>query len=171
MVGLLFVRDDREYVLEPGETLETDLGVLEVPETVEPGDVVETHLGDVFDVRSLRIPDCFEHFERTGAPMLPRDIGLILGETGAGTGDNVLDVGTGTGVLAAALGQAGASVITYERDADFAAVARSNMQLAGVADRVDVREGDALDALAALDQRFDVVTLDTEDAPRIAEAV
>jgi tRNA (adenine57-N1/adenine58-N1)-methyltransferase len=168
-VGLLFVHEDREYLLQPGETLETDLGILEVPAAVSPGDTVATHLGTAFTARALRGPDLFEHFERTGAPMLPRDVGLVLGETGAGEGDRVLDAGTGTGVLAASLARAGARVLTYERDADFADVARENMRLGGVADRVDVRTDDVREAIETIDGEFDVLTLDTGDAADVVE--
>jgi tRNA (adenine57-N1/adenine58-N1)-methyltransferase len=167
-VTLLFVRGDREYLLEPGERLETDLGILEVPEDVTASDTVETHLGTEFSARRLRGPDLFHHFDRSGAPMLPRDVGLALGHTGVGTGDRVLDAGTGTGVLAASMGRCGASVVTYERDPEFASVARENMALANVADSVDVRTGDVTGALDALG-RFDVVTLDTGDAPAVVE--
>jgi tRNA (adenine57-N1/adenine58-N1)-methyltransferase len=216
---------DREYLREPGDRLETDLGVLDVPSAVEPGDVLETHLGERFAVRELRGPDLFAHFERTGAPMLPRDVGLVVGHTGLAAGDRVLDAGTGTGVLAASLGRLGASVLTYERDPEFAAVARENVALAGVAadsdrsdgrdrDRSDdrsaardggdgddgadgaereendgsggadgnddasadpgvgsvvVRTGNVLDDLDGLAEgAFDVVTLDTRDAPAVA---
>jgi len=145
--------------------------VLEVPEDVQSGDIVETHLGDEFQVRRLRGPDLFHHFERTGAPMVPRDIGLILGETGVCSGDRVLDAGTGTGVLAASMARAGASVCTYEREPDFADVARENMELANVADAVNVRTGDLTEELddVADDEPFDVITLDTGDAPKIVE--
>lgn len=165
---VLLTREDREYLLAPGDTMETDLGILEVPEDVAPGDVVETHLGEEFAVRALRGPDLFEHFERTGAPMMPRDVGLVQGHTGAADGDRVLDAGTGTGVLAAYLGRAGCSVTTYEQNPEFADVARENMRLAGVDDRVDVRTGDISeeDLLAELvETPFDVLTLDTGDAP------
>ncbi|MFB6142796.1 MAG: methyltransferase domain-containing protein [Halorientalis sp.] len=165
-MALLLVREDREYLLERGETLETDLGVLEVPEDAGPGDTVTTHLGEAFTVRDLRGPDLFAHFERTGAPMMPRDVGLVMGHTGVCADDRVLDAGTGTGVLAAYLARAGADVVTYERDPDFADVARENMALAGVADSVDVRVGDVTEALADLGG-FDVLTLDTEDAPSV----
>ncbi|WP_368409282.1 methyltransferase domain-containing protein [Halomarina litorea] len=167
---ILLVRGNREYLLAPGATLETDLGVLEVPENVEPGDTVETHLGESFDVRALRGPDLFNHLDRTGAPMMPRDIGLVMGHTGATGGDRVLDAGTGTGILSAYLGRAGAEVVTYERKAEFADVARENMELAGVADRVEVRTGDLTEDLDALvEESFDVLTLDTEDAPSIVD--
>jgi tRNA (adenine57-N1/adenine58-N1)-methyltransferase len=167
-VTLLVVRGDREFLVEQGEELHTDLGVLAVPEDAAPGDSLSTHLDEEFAVRALRGPDLFHHFERTGAPMLPRDVGLVMGETGVATGDRVLDAGTGTGVLAAYLARAGASVVTFERDPEFAEVARENMTLGNVADRVDVRAGDVTECLDDLGE-FDVVTLDTEDAPLVVE--
>jgi tRNA (adenine57-N1/adenine58-N1)-methyltransferase len=171
-VTVLLVHGDREYLREPGEELQTDLGVLDVPEDVEPGETLETHLGEPFEVRRLRGPDLFNHFERTGAPMMPRDVGLIVGHTGICAGDRVLDAGTGTGVLSAYLGRMGADVTTFERDPEFADVARENMELADVADAVDVRVGDVteeLDELGGSDDSgaFDVLTLDTEDAPAV----
>ncbi|AGB17079.1 tRNA(1-methyladenosine) methyltransferase-like methyltransferase [Halovivax ruber XH-70] len=173
---VLVVYEDREYLVEPGEEFGTDLGVLEIPTDVEPGQTIETHLGTEFRVRRLRGPDLFHHLERTGAPMVPRDIGLIVGETGIQTGDRVLDAGTGTGVLAALVARAGASVVTYERDPEFADVARENMALADVADAVEVRTGDLTDEIDSLlsdgDESirpFDVLTLDTGDAPAVVE--
>ena len=171
-MSYLLVHDDREYLRAPGDELHTDLGVLDIPEDVEPGAVLETHLGEPFVVRRLRGPDLFNHFERTGAPMMPRDIGLVIGHTGIAAGDRVLDAGTGTGVLAAYLGRCGADVTSYEIDADFAAVARENMRLAGVEGSVDVRSGDLTEHLdaAAADGPFDAITLDTGDAADVVAA-
>jgi tRNA (adenine57-N1/adenine58-N1)-methyltransferase len=166
---VLVVRGSREFLLEPGATQETDLGVLELPEDVEPGTVVETHLGEAFEVRRLRGPDLFDHLERTGAPMMPRDIGLVVGHTGVAAGDRALDAGTGTGVLAAYLGRLGVEVTTYERDPEFADTARGNMETAGVAGAVDVRTGDLTEALDDLAGNFDLLTLDTEDASAVVE--
>jgi tRNA (adenine57-N1/adenine58-N1)-methyltransferase len=132
--------------------------------------------------------------------MLPRDVGLVIGHTGAAAGDRVLDAGTGTGILAVSLGQLGADVVTYERDPAFADVARENVRVAGVADRVDVRTGDLAAALDARDGSvdagaddgdgpdpdpevdpepepeppagtFDLCTLDTGDAPALIPRV
>ncbi|MEF8778399.1 MAG: methyltransferase domain-containing protein [Natronomonas sp.] len=166
---VLVVRGSREFLLEPGATQETDLGVLELPEDVQPGTIVETHLGEPFEVRRLRGPDLFDHLERTGAPMMPRDIGLVIGHTGIAAGDHTLDAGTGTGVLAAYLGRLGVEVTTYEIDSEFAEVARENMSTAGVGSAVDVRTGDLTDELDDLDDNFDLLTLDTADAPTVVE--
>jgi len=163
---ILVVRDDREFLCEPGAEVHTDLGVIDVPEDVEPGDSVETHLGEEFRVRGLRGPDLFDHMERTGAPMMPKDIGLVMGHTGISRGDRVLDAGTGTGVLSAYMGRAGANVTTFERKEEFAEVARENMELAEVADTVDVRTGDLVEELDSLGT-FDVVTLDTPNADEL----
>ena len=111
--------------------------------------------------------------------MMPRDVGLVLGLTGVSTGDRVLDAGTGTGILASHLGRVGADVTTYEVDPEFADVARENMRVAGVEDRVEVRTGDLAEEVGALgggsegtdgaipEGPFDVLTLDTGDAPSI----
>jgi len=169
---ILLCQGDREYLRAPGAELHTDLGMLTVPDDVESGDVLETHLGTEFVARELRGPDLFNHLERTGAPMMPRDIGLVVGHTGAAANDRVLDAGTGTGVLSAYLGRLGASVTTYEQDPEFAEVARENMITAGVTDRVDIRTGDVtedLDDLVA-GEPFDLLTLDTADAPEIVDS-
>jgi tRNA (adenine57-N1/adenine58-N1)-methyltransferase len=163
---ILLVHGDREYLRAPGGELHTDLGVVDIPEDVTAGDVLESHIGEEFVVREPRGPDLFNHFERTGAPMMPRDVGLIVGHTGACADDRVLDAGTGTGVLSAYLGRMGAEVTTYERDPDFAEVARENMELAGVAETVDVRTGDVTDHLDDL-SGFDLLTLDTQNAPEV----
>src|SRR4051812_10745854 len=80
----------------------------------------------------------------------------------------ILEIGTLGGYstiwLARALPSDGA-LITLEVDAKHAAVARENLTHAGVADRVDVRVGRALDLLPAIEaegRRFDLVFIDAD---------
>jgi len=51
VTAVVLVHDDREYLRRPGEELQTDLGVLTVPDDVSSGDVLETHLGEVTSSR------------------------------------------------------------------------------------------------------------------------
>src|SRR5690606_15582763 len=58
------------------------------------------------------------------------------------------------------------TLLTLERDPVHAAFARRQLARAGLAERVEVREGQALSLLAALDgERFDLVFLDADKAP------
>lgn len=166
-MSLLLSRHGRTYLVEPGERLETDLGILEVPEDARPGDHLETHLGTAFLVTEPRSTDLFAHLDRSGAPMLPRDIGLVIGQAGLGAGDHVLDIGTGTGILTISLARLGIEVVTYERDPATAETALANIDRAGVADLVTLHESDALDA--DLSDGFDAMVLDTGDAAELIE--
>lgn len=74
------------------------------------------------------------------------------------TGAAVLDVGTGSGVLAIAALQLGAAVsVAIDVDPDALASARENAELNGVSSRIDIRELNLSDAAAALGRKFDVI--------------
>ena len=79
----------------------------------------------------------------------------------------VLEIGTLAGYSAVWIARAlppDGKLITLEIDPDRAAMARKSVEDAGLADRVDVRVGDALDLMAALDPDppFDAVFLDAD---------
>jgi predicted O-methyltransferase YrrM len=77
----------------------------------------------------------------------------------------VLEIGTlggySTICLARGVGAEG-SVITCEYNPDHAAVAARNLTQAGLAERVDIRIGPALDTLAGLTGSFDLVFIDAD---------
>lgn len=89
----------------------------------------------------------------------------------------VLDVGTFTGLSALAFAEGmrpGGRVTTIERDPAWIAKARTHWERAGVADRIDVRIGEAADVMAKMtaepDARFDIVFIDVDKA-RVGEYV
>jgi release factor glutamine methyltransferase len=61
----------------------------------------------------------------------------------------IADIGTGSGAIAIALAKhiPGSRIIATDISADALAVARENASMQGVADRIDFRQGDLLDAL------------------------
>jgi SAM-dependent methyltransferase len=78
------------------------------------------------------------------APVRGEYVGLVAAaaERWPVAGRVAFDVGTGTGVLAFVLARAGARVIATDLEARAVACARDNAERLGLADRVEVREGD-----------------------------
>jgi predicted O-methyltransferase YrrM len=77
----------------------------------------------------------------------------------------ILEIGTLGGYSTIWLARAlppGGQVTTLEVDARHAEVARANLTRAGLADRVEVRVGRALDTLPSLDGPFDMVFIDAD---------
>lgn len=81
----------------------------------------------------------------------------------------ILEIGTLGGFSAIWMARAlpsGGRLITLEIDPKHAEVARANLEAAGVADKVDVRLGPALDSLAAIENEgggpFDVIFIDAD---------
>lgn len=86
----------------------------------------------------------------------------------------ILEVGTSNGYstiwLAWGARDSGGHVTTVERAPDKVALARANVARAGLADRVTVREGAALDVLAGLRGPFDLIFLDADRPSYVAYA-
>ena len=78
----------------------------------------------------------------------------------------VLEIGGSRGYstiwLAAAVGILGGHVLSLEIDPERAVRARANLEEAGVAQWVEIRDGDARETVPALNDVFDVVFLDAE---------
>lgn len=78
----------------------------------------------------------------------------------------ILEVGTSNGYstiwLAWAAGSTGGHVTTIERSVEKIAMARKNLDRAGVADRVTLRQGFALDVLHGLSGPYDLIFLDAD---------
>jgi predicted O-methyltransferase YrrM len=98
------------------------------------------------------------------SPLQGKFLHLIARAIGA---RRVLEIGTLGGYstlwLARAVGEAG-RVVTLELQPRNAAVARANLDRAGVTARVEVRVGAALDLLPAVEGPFDLVFIDADKA-------
>lgn len=157
---VLLTGQGREYWVRAGAgTVSTDKGKVDLGQIVDkaPGDVIATHTGAEFVIRMPRPTDFFNHAKRSGAPMLPKDIGLVIACTGMNRNDAVLDAGTGTGIAAIYFGGIARSVTSYEIREEFAALARKNIAESRLG-TVEVIAGDMLAATGI----FDIVHLDMQ---------
>jgi protein-L-isoaspartate(D-aspartate) O-methyltransferase len=89
--------------------------------------------------------------------LAPRVQARLLQDLAVQKTDKVLDIGTGSGFMAALLGHQAASVLSLEIDTSLADQARANLQKAGVTN-VTVRQADGSQGAAA-DGPFDVILL------------
>lgn len=169
--SVLLKKNEREFLVSIGEgELHTDLGVIKLSELRgrDFGEKIATHIGEEFLIVQPRMFDFFCKLRRVGVPMLPKDIGVILAYTGISPSDKVLDAGTGSGILAIFLGNIVRSgkVISYEKNEEFVRIARENISIAGLGN-VEVRYGDIFEEIEKIEEQFDVVTLDLENAHRL----
>ena len=95
---------------------------------------------------------------QTGQVMLPPRVeARLLQDADVKRTDKVLEVGTGSGYMAALLAHQAASVLSFELDAALAQQARTNLQAAGI-HNVEVRQADGSQG-APSDGPFDVIML------------
>ncbi len=166
-------RKVKEFIMTvSGEGFHSEFGVIDMNELLdkEAGDTIESHMGQRFVVQYPRLPDFFRHAKRTGAPIIPKDIGMILAYVGIDHRDTILEAGTGTGILCMYLGSVAERVVSYEIREDFSEVARVNLQRAGLAN-VDIRCGNIVEAIHHLDETFNAVILDMLDTPAVVPYV
>lgn len=139
---------------------------------------VDAYLEDLFDGEDPALAQTLERSAAAGLPAIAVSptIGRLLQVLALGCGArSILEIGTLGGYSAIWLARAlpaGGRVISLEVDPRHAAVARDNIDRAGVTDRVEVRVGNALDVLAELRHNragpFDMVFIDA-DKPRYTE--
>jgi tRNA (adenine57-N1/adenine58-N1)-methyltransferase catalytic subunit len=157
---ILLVGEGREFWVKAGPgKLGTDKGQIELESMVgkEGGDVITTHSGAEFTIRIPRPTDFFAYGKRSGAPMLPKDIGLVIAYTGMNHNDDVLDAGTGSGIAAIYFAGVAKSVKTFEVRPEFSVLAQKNFADA----KLTNIEAVAADFLAS-EGTYDVVHLDMQ---------
>ena len=160
---ILLAGEGREFWVKAGPgKLGTDKGQIELESMVgkSGGDIITTHSGAEFTVRIPRPTDFFAYGKRSGAPMLPKDIGLVIAYTGMNHNDDVLDAGTGSGIAAIYFGGVAKTVKTYEIRPEFSTLAMKNITESKLTN-VEAVAKDFLDAEGS----FDVVHLDLQIQP------
>jgi len=160
---VLLAGEGREFWVKAGPgKLGTDKGQLDLESIVgkSGGDIITSHSGAEFTIRIPRPTDFFAFGKRSGAPMLPKDIGLVIAYTGMNHNDDVLDAGTGSGIAAIYFGGVAKTVTTYEIRPEFSTLAMKNITEAKLPNIVAVAK-DFLDAEGS----YDVVHLDLQIQP------
>jgi protein-L-isoaspartate(D-aspartate) O-methyltransferase len=146
-----------EQQIRPWDVL--DATVLDLLAQVRREDFVPlAHQALAFvDMEIPLLEDTEEAMRRGHCMLAPRVEARMLQDVAPRPTDKVLEVGAGSGYMAALLARSAQRVISLEIEPRLAAMARANLQRAGIAN-VEVREADGSKGLAA-EGPFDVIVL------------
>ena len=125
-------------------------------------DQVERYLDGLRPERSGPMAEMEELAEREGIPIVHWEAGRFLATLCRALDPVVLEVGTAIGYSTLHMAEQlrDGRVVTLERDPERAARARDFLGRAGVAERVELVEGDALETLPRLEGPFDLLFVD-----------
>jgi predicted O-methyltransferase YrrM len=123
---------------------------------------VERYLHDLRPERSDVMTEMEALAERDSVPIVQWETGRLLAALCRTLDPIVLEVGTAIGYSTLHMAEQleRGRVVTLERDPDRAVQARSYLERAGVADRVELVEGDALETIGGLQGPFDLIFVD-----------
>lgn len=146
-----------EQQIRPWDVL--DLDVLELLARMRREDFVPAaHKALAFVDMQIPLLGKAAEAERNGWVMLePKVEARTLQDLKVRKADKVLEVGAGSGYMAALLASRAQRVVSLERHSELAAMARANLQRAGITN-VEVREADGAQGLPA-EGPFDVIVL------------
>lgn len=144
------------------DDLHTDQGYIKKEEilTSSPGDLLKTHIGHEFRVLEANVNDYVELMERRCSILLPKDLGVMAAFTGLGSGQRVVEAGTGAGAATIFMGNivgAKGHVYSYELREDFAEIAKKNIKEFGL-ENVTVKCADIVTRID--EENVDLVFLD-----------
>jgi predicted O-methyltransferase YrrM len=125
-------------------------------------EAVEQYLHGLRPEPSEVMREMEEHAERDSVPIVEWETGRLLAVLCRVLDPVVLEVGTAIGYSTLHMAEQlqRGRVVTLERDPERAAQARSYLESGGVADRVELVEGDALETLPSLQGPFDLLFVD-----------
>lgn len=123
----------------------------------------ERYLERLLPPRDPLLREMEERAAKEDIPISDPEIGRFLGILARAVGARrIVEVGTaiGYGALCMARGAPEARIVTIDTDPERLAAARGYLERAGVADRVELVEGPALEVLARLQPPFDLAYVD-----------
>jgi predicted O-methyltransferase YrrM len=123
---------------------------------------VDGYLRDLRPERSEVMAEMEAVAERDSVPIVQWETGRFLAALCRTLDPVVLEVGTAIGYSTLHMAEqlSAGRVVTLERDPDRATQARSYLERAGVADRVELIEGDAISTIPELEGPFDLLFVD-----------
>ena len=163
---LLFHSTRKKWLVRAAyeKKMHTHLGIIDMSTVIgmDYGSIIKSTEGKTIYLIQPTPYDFIMKSERKTQIIYPKDLGFIIARTGIKNGSIVLEIGTGSGALTtfvAGIVKPSGHVYTFDVNPDFMAVARRNLQKAGVADFVTLQEHDPHLGLDLMDADVAIVDL------------
>lgn len=163
----------KKYLISEVKEFQSDLGIIteEQIANAKIGDEIKSHLNHSFKIVKPNVNDFIDLMERKCSILIQKDIGTVLAHTGLGSGDKVVDAGTGAGAISLNFGNIvgdKGKVYTYEIREDFAEIASKNIRNFGITN-IQIKNQDIKDGIDEED--VDLIFLDLPKPFEIFEEV
>lgn len=124
---IIIKRQKQFFIKDLTKDFNTDEGIVSKKELrKKDGSVIKTNIGKEYTIFPASFIDKFRKIKRLAQIITPKDIGLIIAETGIGKQSKVVDAGAGSGALACYLAHIAKEVTTYDIRDDCLGVVQDN---------------------------------------------
>ncbi len=167
---LFFFSDSKKWLMKVSkkQQFHTHVGVIDHKKVIgkEYGSAIKTNKGKIIYLLEPTIYDYVMKSQRSTQIVYPKDLGYIAARTGLQSGQKIIEIGTGSGSLTtflASVVKPRGHVYTYDVDENFIAIARKNIERAGVSKYVTMEKLDIKNSKKVPQTEADMVVVDLGD--------
>jgi tRNA (adenine57-N1/adenine58-N1)-methyltransferase catalytic subunit len=167
---LFFFNDSKKWLMKVSkkQQFHTHIGIIDHKKVIgkEYGSAIRTNKGKIIYLLEPTIYDYVMKSQRSTQIVYPKDLGYIAARTGLQSGQEIVEIGTGSGSLTtflASLVKPRGHVYTYDVDEKFMEIARKNIERAGVSKYVTMEKLDIKTGKKVPRKDVDMVVVDLGD--------
>jgi tRNA (adenine57-N1/adenine58-N1)-methyltransferase len=167
---LFFYNDSKKWLMKvaPKQKFHTHVGIIDHKKVIgKPfGIAIKTNKDKIIYALEPTIYDYVMKSQRSTQIVYPKDLGFIAARIGLQSGQKIVEIGTGSGsftTFLAGIVKPKGHVYTYDVDENFMAIARKNIEKAGVSKYVTMTKFDIKTAKKMPQKDADVVIVDLGD--------
>ena len=167
---LFFYNDSKKWLMRvaPKQKFHTHVGIIDHKKVIgKPfGIAIKTNKGKLIFALKPTIYDYVMKSQRSTQIVYPKDLGYVAARIGLQSGYKIVEIGTGSGsftTFLASIVKPKGHVYTYDVDESFMAIARKNIEKAGVSKYVTMTKFDIKSAKKMPQKDADVVIVDLGD--------